>query len=79
MPFSYVANAIRYAGVGRLKEVSRVPEFKCADIGMQCGFKAEAPSREELMMRIGMHACQVHNMSEMDQNTLKSIQNAIKY
>lgn len=56
-----------------------MPEFKCSDIGMQCGFKAEAPSREELLLKIGMHAADVHDMKEVQQNVLKSIQNAIKY
>ncbi len=55
-----------------------MPEFRCADIGMQCGFKAEAPNREELMMKIGMHACKDHDMCEIDENTLKSIKSAIK-
>lgn len=56
-----------------------MPEFRCADIGMQCGFKAEAPSREELLLKIGMHAASEHQMNEVEGNVLKSIQNAIKY
>ena len=56
-----------------------MPEFKCSDIGLQCGFKAEAPSREELLMKIGMHASKEHSMTDVDVNTMKSIQNAIKY
>jgi len=57
----------------------KMPEFRCADIGMQCGFKAEAPSREELLLKIGMHAASEHQMNEVEGNVLKSIQNAIKY
>lgn len=56
-----------------------MPEFKCSDIGMRCGFRTDAPSREELLMKIGMHASKEHGMNDLDVNTLKSIQNAIKY
>ena len=56
-----------------------MPEFKCSDIGLQCGFKTEAVSRDELMFSIGMHALKEHNMNEVDPNVLKSIQNAIRY
>jgi predicted small metal-binding protein len=56
-----------------------MPEFKCSDIGMQCGFKTQAPSREEILLKIGMHAAKAHDMNEVPENVLKAIQNAIKY
>lgn len=52
--------------------------FKCADIGMQCGFQATAPTKEELLVRIGMHANEVHQMKEIEPSVLKAINNAIK-
>ncbi len=66
---------------GRLGFVEEIemPEFKCSDIGMQCGFKTQAPSREEILLKIGLHAASVHDMKEVPPDVLKSIQNAIKY
>ena len=78
IPSCYVALSIRRLEVA-FPEVAEMPEFKCSDIGMQCGFKTEAPSREEILVKVGMHACKVHGMDEVDANTLKAIQNAIKY
>lgn len=62
-----------------IQEVNGMPEFKCADIGMQCGFKAQSPNREELLLKIGVHAAKDHNMTEISEDVLKSIENAIKY
>ncbi|MEM0346902.1 MAG: DUF1059 domain-containing protein, partial [Thermoplasmatales archaeon] len=36
--------------------------FKCADIGMNCGFETKASTKEELMPLIAEHAKTAHNM-----------------
>lgn len=55
-----------------------MPSFKCADIGMQCGFEIKAPTKEEILLNVGMHASKVHNMESMPQDVLNSINRAIK-
>lgn len=52
--------------------------FKCADIGMQCGFQATAPTKEELLLKIGMHASEAHKMTSVPPDVLKAINKAIK-
>jgi len=55
-----------------------VKRFACKDIGMQCGFNAEAASEEELMPKIANHARAAHNMAQMDEQTMAKIRAAIK-
>ena len=52
--------------------------FKCADIGIQCGFSARAHTEGELMEEISKHASEVHGMKSVDDATLKAIKGAIK-
>lgn len=52
--------------------------YACKDIGMSCGFKAEAQSEEELMKKIAEHAKKAHNMSTIDAATMSKIKAAIK-
>lgn len=52
--------------------------FKCVDIGMKCGYETTAPTKEELLLKIGMHANATHQMSSVDPPTLKAINSAIK-
>lgn len=56
-----------------------MPSFKCSDIGMQCGFQANAPSREELLLKIGMHAHEAHQMMSVPSDVLQKIQNSVRY
>lgn len=53
-------------------------EFRCADIGIQCGFKAMAHTEDELMQQISEHALDVHDMRSVDDDTMKAIKGAIK-
>jgi len=53
-------------------------EFACKDIGMQCGFSAEAKSQDELMQKIAQHAKEAHNMTEIPPETLQKVKGAIK-
>ena len=52
--------------------------FRCADIGMKCGFETTAPTKEELLLKIGMHASDAHNMTSVSQDVLTAINKAIK-
>lgn len=56
-----------------------MPSFKCSDIGMQCGFQTSAPSREEVLLKIGLHANEAHQMKSVPSDVLQKIQNSIKY
>ncbi len=52
--------------------------FACKDIGMECGFKTSAETKDELMKNIAMHAESVHGMTKIDSATLEAINKAIK-
>jgi predicted small metal-binding protein len=53
-------------------------KFACADIGMECGFKTEAKSKEELMPKIVEHAKTAHNITEITPELQKKVEGAIK-
>ncbi len=53
-------------------------KFACADIGMECSFKADAKSKEELMPKIVDHAKTAHKMEEMAPDMQKKVDGAIK-
>jgi predicted small metal-binding protein len=52
--------------------------FKCADIGMQCGFETKAENREELMKNIATHAKEVHNITAIAPDLMMKVTAAIK-
>ncbi|MEL9914653.1 MAG: DUF1059 domain-containing protein, partial [Thermoplasmatales archaeon] len=52
--------------------------FKCADIGMNCGFETKASTKEELMPLIAEHAKTAHNMSEIPPDVMEKVNKAIK-
>ena len=52
--------------------------FKCADIGMNCGFEARAQEKGELMEKIATHAKSAHNISKIDAELQKKVEKAIK-
>jgi predicted small metal-binding protein len=52
--------------------------FACKDIGMDCGFKAEAKSKEELLPKIAAHAKEQHNMDPIPQDVMDKVNAAIK-
>ncbi len=52
--------------------------FACKDIGMQCGFTAEAKDEHELMGKIAKHAKEAHQMNTIDDATMKKVKAAIK-
>ena len=53
-------------------------KFACADIGMACGFKTEAKSKEELMPKIVEHAKTAHNITEITPDLEKKVEGVIK-
>jgi predicted small metal-binding protein len=52
--------------------------FKCADIGMQCGFETKAENREELMKNIATHAKEAHNITAIAPDLMMKVTAAIK-
>ena len=36
--------------------------FKCADLGMKCGFEVKDEDKDELMKIVALHAEKTHNM-----------------
>lgn len=53
-------------------------EFKCKDIGMNCGFEASAGSKEELMPKIVEHAKTAHGITTIPDDLAKKVDAAIK-
>jgi len=52
--------------------------FKCADIGMKCGFQATGDTMDQLMAKVGDHAKQAHNMTSIAPDVMAKIRAAIK-
>jgi len=52
--------------------------FKCADIGMKCGFEVKDEDEDELMKIVELHAKNTHKMNEIPADTKEKIRKAIK-
>ncbi len=52
--------------------------FKCGDVGLDCGFSTEAPTKEELMPLIAEHAKSKHGMAEISPDVMQKVNGAIK-
>jgi predicted small metal-binding protein len=52
--------------------------FKCADIGMTCGFEVKDADQDELMKIVTLHAQNTHKMKEIPADTVAKIKKAIK-
>ncbi|EFD93205.1 MAG: Protein of unknown function DUF1059 [Candidatus Parvarchaeum acidophilus ARMAN-5] len=52
--------------------------FACKDIGLDCGFKTDAKTKEELMPKIAAHAKEKHGMDTIPPDVMKKVQAAIK-
>ncbi|MDD1717996.1 MAG: DUF1059 domain-containing protein [Methanoregulaceae archaeon] len=48
------------------------------DIGMDCPFKAEAPTEAELLKKIAEHAKTAHKMAVVPPDMMMKIKNAIR-
>ena len=54
-------------------------EFKCKDIGMQCGFEVKgASSRDEVMQIAAAHAKAAHNMQTIPPDVAQKVGSAIR-
>jgi predicted small metal-binding protein len=53
-------------------------KFKCADIGMNCGYEVTANTTEQLMPQIAAHAKSAHGMTEVPADVMMKISAAIK-
>jgi predicted small metal-binding protein len=56
----------------------KMPTFKCADIGMSCGFEASAKTQDKLMKKISKHASKVHDIKTISPDLMDQITKAIK-
>ena len=52
--------------------------FKCADVGMKCGFEAKADNKEQLMKSIATHAKEAHNITTIAPDLMMKVNAAIK-
>ncbi len=48
-------------------------QFACADVGLDCSFTAQAETEEALMEKVAKHAAEVHDMTEIDDETMAQI------
>jgi len=55
-----------------------MPTFVCKDLGMNCPFRAEAPTEEELMKKIAAHAKAAHKIDPIPADMLAKVKKAIK-
>lgn len=55
-----------------------VKKFKCADIGMKCGYEETAATTEQLMPKLAAHAKAAHGMTEIPKDIMTKITAAIK-
>ncbi|MFI5449975.1 MAG: DUF1059 domain-containing protein [Candidatus Bathyarchaeia archaeon] len=53
-------------------------KFKCADIGMKCGYEETAATTDQLMPKLAAHAKAAHGMTEIPMDTMAKIAGAIK-
>ena len=54
-------------------------EFKCKDIGMECGFELKgASSRDEVMQLASVHAKVTHNMQTIPTEIAEKVSSAIR-
>lgn len=55
-----------------------MPSFKCKDIGMECGFEAEAPTKDALVQMVAEHAGKAHGIAEISPDLQAKVEGAIK-
>ncbi len=54
-------------------------EFRCKDVGVDCGFEVRgASSKEELMEMLAVHARRAHNLTEIPEDVRSKIEAAIR-
>jgi len=55
-----------------------MPTFVCKDMGMDCPFRASAPTEAELLKKIAEHAKTVHRIDPVPADMLAKIKTVIK-
>lgn len=55
-----------------------MPSFKCRDSGVNCDFKVEASTLDELLAKIAEHAKNVHKMETISPELMAKVKAAIK-
>ena len=55
-----------------------MPSFKCADLGMKCGFEIKDEDKDELMKIIAMHGKETHGITDTSPEMAEKIKKAIK-
>ena len=54
-------------------------EFRCKDIGMECGFELKgASSKDEVMQLASIHARVTHNMQKIPDEVAQKVSSAIR-
>ena len=52
--------------------------FQCADVMPNCTWQVSGASEEEILLAIEQHGREKHNLTAMDDDTKKKMQNAIR-
>jgi len=52
--------------------------LRCSDVGMDCDFKAQAETEEELLKKVAEHAATAHDMKEIPEEVLAKVRAAIR-
>ncbi len=55
-----------------------MPTFACKDLGMECPFRASAPTEAELMKKIADHAKAAHKIESIPADMMAKIKKAIR-
>ncbi len=52
-------------------------EFSCRDVGMDCDFKVQGETEDELLKKAEMHGQEAHGMKELTEDTRQKIRSVI--
>ena len=53
-------------------------EVRCADVGLDCDFVAQAESADELLVQVVEHAARVHGIHEITPDLHKKVTSVIR-
>jgi predicted small metal-binding protein len=57
---------------------AKMKTFGCKDIGMNCDWKVEAKTDEEIVREVKQHAQNAHNINTMSDELMKKIRSRIR-
>jgi predicted small metal-binding protein len=52
--------------------------FECKDVGVNCGWKCQGESEQEILQQVEEHGRKVHGMQQLDPELRDRIQSKIK-